>query len=43
MVFELRLRLKAQSIEPVYKISLQYIIIHYLPLFLELLLLGTKN
>jgi hypothetical protein len=45
MVFEprLTLRLKAQSIEPVYKTSLQYIVIHYLLLFLELLLLGTKN
>jgi hypothetical protein len=38
-----RLRLKAQPIEPVYKISLEFPVIHYLPLFLEFLLLDTKN
>jgi hypothetical protein len=38
MVFEPRLRLKAQPIEPVNKISLEFPVIHYLPLFLEFLL-----
>jgi hypothetical protein len=33
--FEPRLRLKAQPIEPVYKISLEFPVIYYLPLFLE--------
>jgi hypothetical protein len=39
----LRLKLKAQAIEPVYKILLEFPIIQYLPLFLDLLLLNTKN
>jgi hypothetical protein len=38
MVFEPRLRLKAQPIEPANKISLEFPVIHYLPLFLEFLL-----
>jgi hypothetical protein len=41
----LRLRLKAQPIEPeepVNKISLEMLVIQYLPLFLKLLLLDTK-
>jgi hypothetical protein len=52
MVFEPRLRLagfepslKAQPIEPeelVHKISLEFSVIRYLPLFLKFLLLDTK-
>jgi hypothetical protein len=44
--FEPRLRLKAQPIEPeepVHKISFEIPVIQYLPLFLKLLLLDTKN
>jgi hypothetical protein len=49
MVFEprlRRLRLKAQPIspeEPVYKISLEMPVIQYLPSFVKLLQLDTKN
>jgi hypothetical protein len=43
MVFEPRLRLWAQPIEPVYKILLEFLVIHYLPLFLEFLPLDTTN
>jgi hypothetical protein len=42
MVFEPRLRLKAQPIEPVHKISLEMPVIQSLPLFVKLLLLDTK-
>jgi hypothetical protein len=45
MVFEPRLKLKAQSIEPeepVHKISLEILAIQYFSLFLKLLLLDTK-
>jgi hypothetical protein len=44
--FEPRLRLKAQPIEteePVHKILLEFPAIHYLPLFLKILLLDTKT
>jgi hypothetical protein len=37
-----RLKLKAQPIEPVHKISLEMPVIQYLQLFLKLLLLDTK-
>jgi hypothetical protein len=43
--FEPRLRLKAQPIEPeepVHKISLEMLVIQYLPLFVKLLLLDAK-
>jgi hypothetical protein len=40
--FEPRLRLKAQSIESVHKISLEMPVIQYLPLFVKLLQLDTK-
>jgi hypothetical protein len=39
----LRLRLKAQPISPVHKISLEFLVIQYLPLFVKFLLLDTKN
>ncbi len=45
MVFEPRLRLKAQRIEPeepVHKISLEISVIQYFPLFFKFLLLDTK-
>ncbi len=40
--WRLRLRLKAQPIEPVHKISLEIPIIQYLPFFLKMLQLDTK-
>jgi hypothetical protein len=46
MVFEpkhRRLRLKAQPIRPVHNISLEHSVIQYLPLFVQLLQLNTKN
>jgi hypothetical protein len=43
MVFEPRLRLKAQPIEPVYKISLELSVIHYLPSILTILTKKKKN
>jgi hypothetical protein len=43
MVFVPRLRLKAHPFESAYKISLEFSVIHYLPLFLEFVQLDAKN